>query len=360
VEKNALKQRRSAVVREFRARKVDCFLVTGLPNVRYLSGFTGSNALLLLWEGGELLFTDPRYGIQAAQESDCRLRVARGGLMEEALKSVRRRKFRRVGFEPRRLLYADYETLRCGLRLGAQPVPVSGWVEEHRMVKSRGEIEAIRAAVRLNSSAFEAALRRYRTGMREVELAAEIDHQMRRLGAESPAFDTIVASGARAALPHAKPTQAPIEPGTVLLIDMGARVNGYVSDMTRTLFAGGAPKKLLAHYRAVLDAQLAGLAAVREGATARQVDAACRRELKKHGLADLFVHSTGHGLGLEIHEAPRLAKQTALALRAGMVVTIEPGIYKEGFCGIRIEDTVVVTQNGCEILTPTSKEPLAV
>ncbi len=348
------------MVREFRARKVDCLLVTGLPNVRYLSGFTGSNALLLLWDGGELLFTDPRYEIQAAQESDCRLRVVRRGLMEEAMKSVRRRKFRRVGFESRRLLHADFETLRGALPLGAHPVPVSDWVEEHRMVKSPGEIEAIRAAVRLNSAALEAALRRYRPGMLETELAAEIDYQMRRLGAESTAFDTIVASGPRAALPHAKPTPAPIEPGAVLLIDMGARLNGYMSDMTRTLFAGGASRKLLSQYRAVLDAQLAGLDAVREGTPARAVDAACRRELKKHGLGELFVHSTGHGLGLEIHEAPRLAKQVAMPLKAGMVVTIEPGIYREGFCGIRIEDTVVVTQNGCEILTPTSKEPLAV
>ena len=348
------------LVREFRARKVDCFLVSGLPNVRYLSGFTGSNALLLIWEGGELLFTDPRYEIQAAAESDCRVRVVRGGLVEEALKAIRRRKFRRVGFEARRMLYADFEILREGLRLGAHAAPVQGWVEDLRMVKSPGEIDAIRAAVRLNSAALEAALRRYRAGMRETELAAEIDYQMRKLGAEAPAFDTIVASGARAALPHAKPTPARIEPGNVLLIDMGARLNGYVSDMTRTLFAGGASRKLLRQYRAVLEAQQAGLAAVRDGVPARRVDAACRRALRKHGLEKLFVHSTGHGLGLEIHEAPRLGKKTGTPLRAGMVVTVEPGIYREGFCGIRIEDTVVVTQNGCEILTPTSKEPLAV
>jgi Xaa-Pro aminopeptidase len=190
--------------------------------------------------------------------------------------------------------------------------------------------------------------------MRETELAAEIDYRNRKLGAEAPSFDTIVAAGERSALPHAHPGPAKIGPG-ILLIDMGAFRDGYASDMTRMVHVGPATAKYKRAYRAVLEAQLAAIAAVKPGVTTNAVDRAARSTLKRHGLDREFVHSTGHGLGLEIHEPPRIGRKDKTKLEAGMAITIEPGIYIEGWGGIRIEDTVLVTANGCEILTPTSK-----
>ncbi len=192
--------------------------------------------------------------------------------------------------------------------------------------------------------------------MREAELAAELDYRMRRQGAEGPAFETIVATGTRTALPHARPTSARLVHGALLLVDMGAMLDGYASDMTRMLFLGRPGARVSRAYNAVLEAQLAAVDAVRAGVPAKAVDRAARRVLASHGLANAFVHSTGHGLGLEIHEPPRIGKKEKTPLERGMAITIEPGVYLEGFGGIRIEDTVAVTDNGCEVLTPTSKE----
>ena len=341
---------------ELASRKLDCLVVTGLPNVRYLSGYTGSNGIMLLWRSGAILFTDPRYEIQAAQETDCRVVVATGPLLPEVAKAARKRRFRRIGFERGRISYDSYETLRGAAGAGVKLLPTAGWIEQLRMVKSAAEIDAIRASVLLNSDAFERAVKKISKGMTETDLAAEIEYQMRLLGAQKPAFDTIVASGARTALCHAQPGSDPIRNDQLLLVDMGASLGGYASDMTRMLFPGRPGKKVKELYRAVLDAQLAGISAVRAGVTAGDVDSATRQVLESAGLGEAFVHSTGHGLGLEIHEAPRLGKKDATELAAGMAITIEPGVYIEGFGGIRIEDTVVVTANGCDILTTTPKE----
>jgi len=192
--------------------------------------------------------------------------------------------------------------------------------------------------------------------VREAEIAAELEFQMRRFGAEKASFETIVAAGARTALPHAEPTGEKLGSDQLLLIDMGATRAGYCSDMTRMLFTGTPGQKTRALYAAVLKAQLAAIDAVREGVTGGQVDRAARSVLRREGLEKAFVHSTGHGLGLEIHEPPRLGRKDQTKLRAGMVVTIEPGAYVEGSGGVRIEDTVLVTRNGCEVLTPTTKE----
>ena len=189
--------------------------------------------------------------------------------------------------------------------------------------------------------------------MKEAELAAELEYRMRRLGAEKPCFDTSWRAGARSALPHAQPTAARLENGQLVVVDMGALQDGYCSDMTRMLFLGAPGAKVKRTYRAVLEAQLAAIDAVRAGALTRNVDRAARQVLKGYGLDRAFVHSTGHGLGLEIHEPPRVGRKDKTRLRAGMAITIEPGVYLEGFGGIRIEDTVVVTDTGCEILTPT-------
>ena len=192
--------------------------------------------------------------------------------------------------------------------------------------------------------------------MRETELAAELDYRVRRQGAEGPAFDTIVAGGARTALPHAHPTTAALRSGALVLVDMGAMLAGYASDMTRMLFLGKPGPQVKRAYDAVLEAQLAAIDAVGAGVEAQAVDRAARRVLARHGLDRTFVHSTGHGLGLEIHEPPRIGKKEKTLLEKGMAITIEPGVYIEGFGGIRIEDTVIVRENGCDVLTPTSKQ----
>ena len=224
------------------------------------------------------------------------------------------------------------------------------------MVKSADEIARIRRSVETNSRAFDQAVARVRVGMKEQDLAAELEYRMRRLGAEKPSFDTIVAGGVRSALPHAQPTAAALKSGDLVVVDMGAVQDGYCSDMTRMLFLGQPTTKVKRTYRAVLEAQLAGIDAVRAGATTVGVDRAARDVLKGYGLDKAFVHSTGHGLGLEIHEPPRIGKRDKKRLQTGMAITIEPGVYLEGFGGIRIEDTVMVTDKGCEVLTETSKD----
>jgi Xaa-Pro aminopeptidase len=329
--------------------KLDALLVTNLHNVRYLTGFTGSNgAVLLFKDRPAVLFTDPRYTVQSQQQVTCRVRIAKGPLPKSILQEINRSRVRRVGFEQDHMTVAEREALKRELE------PVTGIIERLRAVKDSSEIEKIRASVLGNSRALEAALKRFKVGMKESELAAEIDYQNRKLGAEAPAFDTIVAAGERAALPHAQPGAAKILRG-ILLIDMGAFRDGYASDMTRMVHVGPATPEYKRGYRAVLEAQLAAIDAVKPGATTNAVDRAARDTLKRHSLEREFIHSTGHGLGLEIHEQPRIGRKDKTKLEAGMAITIEPGVYREGWGGIRIEDTVLVTPAGCEILTPTTK-----
>jgi Xaa-Pro aminopeptidase len=349
--------RRVRLGAEFNERKIDALAVSFAPNLRYLTGFTGSNGLLLAFASGEgIFFTDPRYTIQARREVSCTVEVCKGPLLPRLVATAGRARIRRLGFEAAHLSYSLYESLRSTLALGVTPVPVSDWIERHRMTKSAAEAAAIRRSVETNSTAFEQAMRHVRAGMREADLAAELDYRMRLAGAEATAFETIVAAGERSALPHARPTAAGISGGDLVVVDMGAMQDGYASDMTRMLFLGRPGRKVKKMYRAVLEAQEAAIAAVRPGVTAMHVDRAARRVLKAEKLDKAFVHSTGHGLGLEIHEPPRLGKKEKTRLEPGMAITIEPGVYLEGFGGIRIEDTVLVTASGCEILTPTPKE----
>ncbi|HET8547117.1 MAG TPA: Xaa-Pro peptidase family protein [Bryobacteraceae bacterium] len=335
------------------ALKVDALLVSALVNVRYLSGFTGSNALLLLTGTGARLYTDPRYEIQAPQESRWPVKIVKGPLFKAVLGDLRRRRTRRLGIESTRITFGLYSLLRPHIRLEA----IGPVIEEMRMIKSGDEVERIRRSVRVNSYAFDRALKRFRVSMTESDLAAELEYQMRRQGAEKPAFETIVAAGPKSALPHAQPGRERAGGRSqLLLIDMGAQLEGYSSDMTRTLHIGNPAARARRLYKAVLEAQLAAIEAVRENAAASAVDRAARSVLKAHGMDRLFVHSTGHGLGLEIHEPPRIGRNEKTRLKAGMVITIEPGAYVKGFGGVRIEDTVLVKEKGCEILTPTPKE----
>jgi len=336
--------------------RLDALLIGSLTNIRYLTGFTGSNASVLLYRDGRAkLFTDPRYTVQARQQATCRVRIVRGTLTKALLAEIARSGVKKIGFEQDRLTVAEFEAIGKDLPVRAELVPVTGLIEKLRMVKDAGEIALIRKSVSINSSALEAALKRFKIGMSEADLAAEIDYRSRRLGAERPSFETIVAAGERAALPHAHPGAARIGRG-ILLIDMGAFHRGYASDMTRMAYVGKADARYRRAYGAVLDAQLAAIDAVRAAAKTSAVDRAARQTLKGHGLEREFIHSTGHGLGLEIHEPPRIGRKDETKLEAGMAITIEPGVYIEGWGGIRIEDTVLVTENGCEILTPTGKE----
>jgi len=348
----ARQKRLLALLKEARA---NAFVTTALPNVRYLSGFSGSNAALLVTPDRSILFTDPRYGTQAAMESGCELKIAKGPLTKELVKSAHRMRLKSIAFEQNRISFEGYQQIReegQGIRLKA----TIGAVEKLRATKSPQEIALIRSSVELNSEALKRALQHFRQSMTELDLAAELEYRMRQLGADGKAFETIVASGPRSALPHARPTLNPIQWHQLLLVDMGATVAGYASDMTRTHAVGQPSPKARRMYRAVLESQLAAIDAVRPGVSCTKVDRIARDVLRRHGLDKLFVHSTGHGLGLEIHEEPRIGRKERTKLEPGMVVTIEPGVYAEGIGGVRIEDTVVVTARGSEILTPTGKE----
>ena len=262
---------------------LDGLIVTHLPNARYLTGFTGSNAAVLLDRDGDAtLYTDPRYTIQAGRQADCRIRIAKGKLATAVMERVRRRGMRRVGFERDHLSVAAFEALGKDLPVKASLEPTSGLIENERRIKDQGEIAAIRESVALNSRALENALELLKPGMTESELAAEIDYQSRRLGAEAPAFSTIVAAGERAALPHAQPGEAKIGPG-MILIDMGAFLHGYASDMSRMVYLGKAPRRYRTVYRAVLEAQRAAIDAIRDGVKTSVVDRAARDVLKAHG-----------------------------------------------------------------------------
>ncbi|MEO8050246.1 MAG: Xaa-Pro peptidase family protein [Acidobacteriota bacterium] len=349
-------QRRRDVAARLPELKADALLVSAPANVRYLSGYTGSNGLILLLASEAHFFTDPRYEISARQNIAGHVHIVKGPLIAGVIQVIKRKRLKKIGFESGWTQYDAYQRLKEDLPLGVSLVPVGRIIEERRMVKSPAEIDTIRRSVNLNSEAFARVLKRIRPGVRELDVAAEVEFQMKMLGAEKPSFDTIVAAGPHSALPHSHPTAHQVGNHELLLIDMGASLEGYASDMTRVVHLGSPSKKIREMYRAVLEAQLAGIEAVREGTTAGKVDTATRRVLKKHKLDKAFVHSTGHGLGLEIHEPPRLGKKDKTRLQAGMAITIEPGVYIEGLAGIRIEDTVLVTKNGCEVLTPTSKE----
>ena len=333
------------------SQNLDAIVVSTLINVRYYSGFTGSNGLILVTKKGSCLLTDPRYTTQAVQEANCPVEIVSGALLKALGKKLKSSKAKRIGFEDQRISFALFK----GLSDFGECVGLGNLVEKPRWTKTSEEITAIRASVKLNSEALDRAMKRFKVGITEMDLAAEIDYQMRKLGAEGTAFDTIVASGPHSALPHAHPRNRNIEAGGYLLIDMGSCVAGYMSDMTRTYGVGSVPRKAVRIYKAVLEAQLAAIDAVRPGKRADQIHDAAMRALKGHGLDKYFIHSTGHGLGLEIHEAPRLGKKDATRLETGMVITIEPGVYEAGFGGVRIEDTVLVTEKGVEVLTQTPK-----
>jgi Xaa-Pro aminopeptidase len=339
---------------------LDSLLIAHLPNVHYLCGFTGSAAALLVADRGAILFTDGRYRAQAREEvKGARIVIAHKSPLVAAaewLASERRKSQATLGIEPESVTAGMRDRLAGMLKGRARLRSAPPLVERARMVKDAAEILRIRRAVELGASLFHIARKKIRPGVTEVEVAAAMEYEARCAGAEGMSFPTILASGARSAIVHGRASGVRIPRRGFVVCDFGVILAGYCSDRTRTVYVGQPSGEARRLYEAVLEAQQAAIAAVRPGATAAEVDGAARRALRKRKLARYFTHSTGHGLGLEIHEAPRLAEGQTQKLESGMVITIEPGAYVPGKWGVRIEDVVVVTPSGCEVLTPTDKE----
>ncbi len=332
---------------------VDSILVSHLPNIQYLCGFTGSAGLLLIDESKATLFTDSRYTFQARQEvHGARVHIAKQGLLRavgEELKSQRRRCA--VAYATAQTTVAQKQTIDAIARGRVRWASDENVVEKLRAVKDAGELARMRDAAHLISGVFRKVLPLIRPGTSELDLAAEIEYRIKKMGGSGPSFETIVASGPRSAWAHARPTSKRLAKSELVVLDQGAILKNYCSDMTRTVFVGRAPARIRRLYRAVLQAQEVAKQVIRSGVKAGDVDRAARRTLKRFGLARYFTHSTGHGLGIEVHEMPRLGKGEETLLQEGMVVTVEPGVYLEGIGGIRIEDDVVVTAQGAVDLT---------
>ena len=345
--------------------RFDGLLISHLPNVRYLCGFTGSAGFLLVEQEISVFFTDVRYDTQAhAEVKGAKVVVARKALLHSVGEWMagrhKRSRRRAIGIEADHLTVGERKRLNDLLPSRLRLRSASSFVERARMVKDQEELQRIRAAVNLGATLFERALQVLHPGVKESEVAAEMEYAARKAGAEDMSFPTIIASGARSALPHGRASGQPIAPSGFLVCDFGVILAGYCSDQTRTVWVGTVPEEARRAYDAVREAQHAASDSVRPGVRVSEIDAAARKALRKAGLGRYFTHSTGHGVGLEIHEAPRVAAGQGEILKPGMVITIEPGVYFPGKWGVRIEDMVAVTEGGCEVLTPTSKDFLAV
>ena len=350
-------KRLAALRRELASRRVDALLVTHAPDWYYLTGFTGEAGVLVVGKKGCALITDGRFTTQAKEETrGVRVVQHKGGLYAEIGGFLRQAGLRRVGFNSGQLTVAQWEELKKAAGTRTALKPANGVVLGLRARKEAQELAQMRKAAILASEVMEHAIRLLKPGVRELEIAAEIEFRMRKGGASGPAFDSIVAFGERAALPHARPTAKRLRKNELVVLDLGAILAHYCSDITRTVYVGKAPKQVKEWYKAVLEAQKAAIEAVRSGAACEDVDAAARGTLANYKLDQYFVHSTGHGLGLEVHEDPRVARGQKARLEPGTVITIEPGVYVPGVGGIRIEDDVAVHVDRSEVLTRAPRE----
>ena len=340
----------------------EAVLVTRMVNIRYLTGFTGSAALLLVRPDDLLFVTDGRYGDQAAEQLAgagivAEIHVGRTSDEQRTAMSGRAAGIARLGLEAGAVTWAQHRRFAAEWFAGIELVPTENLVEGLRRVKDEGEVDRMARAAAVADAALATCRSMLVDGVTEAELAIALDFEMRRGGADGPSFDTIVASGPNGAKPHHRPVDRRIEAGELVVIDFGALVEGYCSDMTRTLCLGE-PSSPTARrmVQVVAESQQAGVAAVAAGTEARAVDEACRSVIADAGWADAFLHSTGHGVGLEIHEDPRVSSTSTDTLERGYVVTVEPGVYLPEHGGVRIEDTVVVTADGCRTLTNAPKD----
>ncbi|HSS79625.1 MAG TPA: Xaa-Pro peptidase family protein [Gaiellaceae bacterium] len=336
-----------------RASLEEPLLVTNGVSVRYLVGFSSSNAALHVEPERVRLFTDFRYAEAASAVEGVEFVETKRSLVAAVAELLDGQ----VGFEADAVSYASWEVLRAG---GLELVPRRGLVEALRAIKDESELDAIRRAGEITSEAYARFADESFIGRTERDLAWRLDALFHELGAHAPAFETIVASGPNSARPHARPTDRKVQAGETVVIDAGAMVDGYNADCTRTFATGPLPDELKEAYAATLEGQLAGLEAVRAGVTGVDADAAARDKIEAAGLGAHFGHGLGHGVGLEVHEAPRLSRESSDTLVAGNVATVEPGVYLAGLGGIRIEDLVVVTDGEPEILTSFTKDLITV
>lgn len=351
-------KRRTKLLRAAKQAGADAILVTNFTNVTYLTGFTGHDSYLLVGDGLEVMLSDPRYSQQISEECpglDMSLRGPATTLVSEAEKVVKKARLKVLAVESQSMPLALHAQLAAALSK-TQLVASSGLVEALREIKDAAEIENIREAVRLAEKAFGVIQAGWSAGQTERWIAHELEHRIRGMGGEGCSFPPIVASGARGALPHAVPTDEPTGTDQLLLLDWGATVMGYRSDLTRILVTGRISPKLERIYRVVLEAQERAIAAIEPGAVMSDVDHAARSSITEAGYGKRFGHGLGHGFGLEIHESPRLAATVNRPLKAGMVVTVEPGIYLPNWGGVRIEDDVLVTRDGHEVLSSLPKD----
>lgn len=350
---NIFEERAQALVECLRQEALDGLLVTSMPNVRYLTGFSGTHAMLLLTATQRWLFTDFRYAEQANAEAGAaaQIMVEQTSLWRglwETLRAVRN--VHALGFESAHLAHRDFERL---LKDGASWTwhPLVDVIEHLRERKDPSELACIRDAARVAAAALTRTLSVLHAGMTELQVAGILEHELRDHGSEEPPFPTIVASGVRTALPHARAGARAIARGDFLLLDFGATVSGYCSDVTRTVVVGQADERQREVHAAVHAANEAARSRVRSGMTGKEADAIARAVLEQHGLSEAFGHGLGHGIGLEVHEGPRLSRNSDQVLPEGAVVTIEPGAYVPGWGGVRIEDNVRLSAGGAELLT---------
>ena len=337
--------------------QVDAMLVTDEINVRYLTGFTGDSSSLVVTPEGTTILSDGRYTAQIGEECagiQTLIRTPSQLLADLTLAALRDLGVKRVGVEADKITLADYQFLSNGCE-GTGWVPTTGVVERLRMIKEEAEITATRRAVEIAEAVFLELRPTLTRDHTELAIAHELEHRMRLRGAEGCSFSPIVAAGPGGALPHYHPQNIAIDDHKTLLVDWGAKFHGYSSDLTRTLHRPDASDAFKRAYEGVLEAQLAAIDMIRPGVPVSQVDAAARQALQRHGILDAFKHGLGHGTGLQIHEAPRMSPISREILASGMIITVEPGVYYDGDFGIRIEDDILVTESGHEVLSSLPK-----
>ncbi|HWL22883.1 MAG TPA: Xaa-Pro peptidase family protein [Ureibacillus sp.] len=346
-----LEKLRQALVEQ----NIDAILVTNEYNRRYITGFTGTAGVAIVSQNDAVFITDFRYTEQAKKQiKDFRIVKHEKLIVEEIASQVSEMGIKTLGFEKDSVTFGLYEDYKSKIK--ADLVPLSGLIEKIRLIKTNEEINIIKVACEIADKAFTHILNVIKPGMTELEVSNELDFFMRKQGATSTSFDTIVASGLRSALPHGVASDKVIEKGDFVTLDYGAYYNGYVSDITRTIAVGTPSQQLVDMYEAVLESQLLALEKVGPNMTGKEADAIARDFLHSKGLGEAFGHSTGHGIGLEVHEGPGLSFRSDTVLVPNMVVTIEPGVYLPGIGGVRIEDDILITETGIEVLTHSKKE----
>ncbi|MCP1125115.1 MULTISPECIES: Xaa-Pro dipeptidase [Bacillus] len=334
---------------------IDGILLTNQHSRRYMTNFTGTAGVVLISNERALFITDFRY-VEQAQKQTVGYEIVQhtGAILEEVAKQVKDLGIQKLGFEQDTLTYSSYTAYKE--EVDAEFVATSGIVEKLRLIKTDSEIKILKEAAQIADAAFEHILSFIRPGVSEIEVSNELEFFMRKQGATSSSFDIIVASGLRSALPHGVASEKLIENGDFVTLDFGAYYKGYCSDITRTIAVGEPSDKLKEIYNIVLEAQLCGVNGIKAGLTGREADALTRDYITEKGYGEYFGHSTGHGIGLEIHEGPSLAFRSETVLEPGMIVTVEPGIYIPNVGGVRIEDDIIVTAEGNEVLTKSPKE----